>query len=496
MVVGPSMPARVPPPNIVVFVVDDMGWQDTSVPFWREASPFNRRYRTPAMERLAREGLKFTSAYAACPVCTPTRASIMTGLWPARTGITNWTLRTDRDTGGTHPTLLSPEWNRAGLSNTRQTPRAWCAPTLPALLRERGYRTIHVGKAHWGAIGTPGADPRNLGFDVNIGGHAAGGPGSYLGEEGYGAKLDKDHVWDVPGLDKYHGSTTFLSEALTIEANREIDRAVADGKPFFLHLAHYAVHVPFAPDPRFYDRYRKAGLDHTEAMYAALVEGMDASLGSILANLDRHGIADNTAVIFVSDNGGLSAHGRGGEPHTHNAPLRSGKGSAYEGGIRPPMLVRWPGHAVAGSVCDAPVITNDIFATVLRIAGTPSNRSAGVPPATSSDGMDLTPVLADPSKPVRARALFWHYPHVWGVAGPGIAPFSAVRKGAWKLVYFHADGRRELYNVVEDIGETRDLSADHPAIVLDLSRTLARHLRSVKAQMPVIKATGKAVSLP
>ncbi len=490
MLVGGSPQNPAQPLNIITFVVDDMGWQDTSVPFWRQMTDFNRRYRTPGMERLAREGVKFTHAYAACAVCTPTRVSIMTGLWPARTGITNWTLRTDRDTSGTHSELNTPDWNLAGLSNTPDTPRAWCAPTLPQLLRERGYRTIHVGKAHFGAVGTPGADPRNLGFDVNIGGHAAGGPGSYLGEEGYGARLNKDHVWDVPGLEKYHGSETFLTEALTIEANRQIDLAVAEGKPFYLNMAHYAVHVPFAPDPRFYGRYRQSGLDHTEAMYAALIEGMDASLVAILDNLDRHGIAEKTVVIFISDNGGLSAHGRSGEPHTHNLPLKSGKGSAYEGGVRVPMIVRWPGRAPAGSVCAAPVVTNDLFPTILRMSGMRTDR---IP---RSDGKDLTRLLETPGRPQPERALYWHYPHVWGAPGPGIEPYSAVRKGEWKLIYFHADRRKELYNLAQDIGETRNLAATSPSLVASLSRSLASHLRRVRARMPVVKATGEPVPLP
>jgi len=484
------MPAKEPPPNIITFIVDDMGWQDTSVPFRKEPTPFNRRYRTPGMERLAREGTLFTDAYAACPVCTPSRVSIMTGLWPARTRITNWTLYADRDTSGTHPTLTLPVWNMAGLSNTPDTPRAYCAPPLPNLLRKRGYRTIHVGKAHFGAVGTPGADPRNLGFEVNIAGHAGGAPGSYLAEEKYGAALAKDHVWDVPGLEKYYGTGTFLTEALTIEANREIDRAVADGKPFYLNMAHYAVHVPFAPDRRFYPRYREAGLDTTEAMYAALIEGMDDSLVSILNNLDRHGIADNTVVIFISDNGGLSAHGRGGVPHTHNAPLRSGKGSAYEGGIRVPMIVRWSGHVKAGGVCRTPVITNDLFPTVLGMAGAPAKE---IPPC---DGRDLRPLLADPAHGARPRALYWHYPHVWGADGPGIAPFSAIRSGSWKLIYYHADRRKELFNLESDIGETHDLSKDRPDLTRSLSRLLGRHLRSVGAQMPVEKTTGKQVPWP
>lgn len=230
-----------------------------------------------------------------------------------------------------------------------------------------------MGKAHFGAVGAPGADPRNLGFDVNIGGHAAGGPGSYLGTQNFLAKSaawrNADRVWDVPGLEAYHGKGVFLTEALTIEANKAVDQAVADGRTFFLYMAHYAVHVPFAPDERFYQKYKDAGLDDTEAMYAALVEGMDKSLGDILANIQRHGLADNTIVLFMSDNGGLSAHGRGGTPHTHNRPLSSGKGSAREGGVRVPMIVKWPGVSQPGSRSDQYVMIEDFFPTILEMAG-------------------------------------------------------------------------------------------------------------------------------
>jgi arylsulfatase A-like enzyme len=488
---GDAAPERAKP-NIILFVVDDMGWQDTSVPFYSRRTPFNDRYRTPNMERLAAQGMKFTDYYAAGPVCTPTRVSMMTGWNPARTRVTNWTLRRDADTSGPHAALTLPDWNVNGLSSTPETPRACFAPALPAILRANGYRTIHVGKAHFGALGTPGEDPHNLGFDINIAGHAAGAPGSYLAEEGYGKFLNKDHVWDVPGLDKYYRRKTFLTEALTIEANREIDRAAAEGKPFFMNMAHYAVHVPFAADDRFFQKYLDAGLDRTEAMYAALIEGMDFSLGKIMDNLERHGIADNTILLFVSDNGGLSAHGRGGEKNTHNAPLKSGKGSAYEGGIRVPLLVKWPGVVRPGSVCHAPVISDDLFATILNMAEVPDAGKY----VRSGDGVDLAPLLRQTGNMKKDRALLWHYPHVWGAEGPGIAPFSAVRVGDWKLIYFHADRRCELYNLAEDIGENHNLAAAQPDRVKRLAGVLRRRLKETGAQMPVEKATGQPVPLP
>ncbi len=479
-------------PNIVLFLVDDMGWQDTSVPFHTERTPFNERYRTPHMERLAAAGMKFTQAYASC-VCSPTRVSLMTGLNTARHRVTNWTLRKNGANDAKHPTLRMPAWNVNGLSTTPDTPRAVCTPPLPRRLRAVGYRTIHVGKAHFGAIDTPGADPRNLGFDVNVAGHAAGGPGSYLGTQNFSAAWRKgSRVWDVPGLEKYHGKDVFLTEALTREANRAVDRAVADGVPFFLYMAHYAVHVPFAPDPRFYPRYRDAGLCHTEAMYAALVEGMDKSLGDILANVERHGLSDRTVVLFMSDNGGLSAHGRGGKPHTHNAPLSSGKGSAHEGGIRVPMIVKWPGVTPPGSVCHQPVIIEDFYPTVLELAGVSDVEHL----TPKIDGVSFADLLRQPNRPRAERALYWHFPNHWGPKGPGIGPHSTIREGDWKLIYYHADRRYELFNLADDLGERRSLARERPEIVRRLAGRLGDYLLEVKAQMPVEKRTGKPVPLP
>jgi arylsulfatase A-like enzyme len=479
-------------PNIVVFLVDDMGWQDTSVPFHSEPTPWNKRYHAPNMERLAAAGMKFTQAYSCC-VCSPTRVSLMTGLSAARHRVTNWVLRKDTSTDGRHPTLDPPAWNVNGLSPVAGIPRTVHAVALPALLKQAGYRTIHVGKAHFGAVGTPGADPRNLGFDVNIAGHACGGPGSYLGTENFSDRGGKgNRVWDVPGLDQYHGKDIFLTEALTIEANKAVDKAVADGKPFFLYLAHYAVHVPFARDRRFYQKYKTAGLDHTEAMYAALVEGMDKSLGDILANVARHGLADNTIVVFMSDNGGLSVHGRGGEPNTHNTPLSSGKGSAREGGIRVPMIVKWPGVAKPGSQCRQYVIIEDFFPTILEMAGVTGYKQIG----GAIDGVSFVPLLKGSNTLSKDRPLFWHYPNCWGPTGPGIGPSSTIRRGDWKLIYYHASQSYELFNLAADLGEKEDMATKEPTIRQRLAAELGRFLTSVHAQMPRQRTGGKTVPLP
>ena len=479
-------------PNIFFFLVDDMGWQDTSVPFHTSRTPFNDRYRTPNMERLASGGMKFTQAYA-CSVCSPTRVSWMTGMNAARHRVTNWTLQRNTSTDRPHETLEFPQWNVNGISLEPGVERTVHARTAPEFLREAGYRTIHIGKAHFGAVDTPGSDPLNLGFDLNVGGHAAGGPGSYLGTQEFSADWrGGGRVWDVPGLDKYHGEDIFLTEALTIEANHLIDRAVADEAPFFLYMSHYAVHVPFADDSRFIQRYLDAALDHTEAQYAALVEGMDKSLGDILDNLERHGIADNTVVVFMSDNGGLSAHGRGGEPHTHNKPLSSGKGSAHEGGTRVPLIANWRGVTRPGTTCETPVIIEDLFPTLLDIGGVGEVEQVG----GAVDGVGFTPLLRREETPASERALFWHYPNNWGPSGPGIGASSSVRRGDWKLIYYHADRSYELFNLAGDLGEEHNLAATEPARVHDLAEQLRAHLTAVDAQMPTDKAAGEAVPLP
>jgi arylsulfatase A-like enzyme len=230
-------------------------------------------------------------------------------------------------------------------------------------------------------------------------------------------------------------------------------------------------------------------------MYAAIVEGMDKSLGDILANLKRHGLTDNTVFLFMSDNGGLSAHGRGGTANTHNKPLSSGKGSAHEGGVRVPMIVDWPGVTKSGSVCHFPVIIEDFFPTILDIAGVgPVEQIGG-----KIDGRSFAPLLKGHTQLNPDRSFFWHYPNNWGPGGPGIGATSTIRKGGWKLIYYHDPGRKvryELFNLIDDLGETKNLALENPGIRSKLARELANYLREAAATMPIIKASGQSVPLP
>ena len=481
-----------PAPNIIVFLVDDMGWQDTSVPFWNKKTEFNDRYRTPNMERLANEGMKFTQAYATS-VCSPTRVSLMTGMNAARHQVTNWTLRKDQlqPMETNHKTLEFPRWNVNGMSPIPGDSNAVFATPLPQLLKDVGYYTIHSGKAHLGAIGTPGEDPRNLGFDVNIAGHAAGAPESYYGTKNFGNGIEGKKIWAVPGLEKYHGKDIFLTEAITLEAIKAMDTAVQKKKPFFLYMSHYAVHTPIMGDDRFVQEYYDKGLDSTEAKYASMVEGMDKSLGDIMDYVEQKNITDNTIILFMSDNGGLSAVARGGEKHTHNKPLASGKGSIYEGGIREPMLVKWPGKIKSKAVTDDYVIIEDFFPTVLQMAGI--NNPKTVQPI---DGISFLPILKGKNIITDERPIFWHYPNEWGPSGPGIGAASAIRSGDWKLIYFYESQKIELFNLNEDIGETKNLENQYPEKVEELATILTNHLKKVNAQIPLDKLTKKPIPYP
>lgn len=480
------------PPNIVLFLVDDMGWQDTSVPFWTERTPFNDRYHTPNMERLAAEGMKFTQAYAP-HVCSPSRISLMTGMNAARHRVTNWTLKKDslQPMEKNHDSLEFPMWNVNGMSPFAGDSLAVHAMPLPQVLHDAGYYTVHSGKAHFGAIGTPGADPLNIGFDVNIAGHAAGAPASYLGTENFGNGEGQNEFAAVPGLEKYFGKPIFLTEAITQEALATLDSVVATSQPFFLYMSHYAVHTPIMADDRFVQKYYEKGLDSIEAKYASLIEGMDKSLGDIMDFIERKDIADNTIILFMSDNGGLSAHGRGGVPNTHNRPLASGKGSMYEGGIREPMLVKWPGKTAPGSTSNYQVIIEDFYPTIVEMAGIDSLKTI-----QKVDGQSFTSVLTGEKEYTGGRPLFWHYPNEWGVDGPGIGEASAVRMGDFKFIYFHASRKMELYNIASDIGESTNLIDEHPEKAKQLAKTLSDYLKKVDAQMPIDKATGEKVEYP
>ncbi|MDY7393978.1 sulfatase-like hydrolase/transferase [Aureibaculum sp. 2210JD6-5] len=479
-------------PNIVLFLVDDMGWQDTSVPFWDKRTPFNDLYQTPNMERLANEGMKFTQAYATA-VCSPTRISLMTGMNAAKHQVTNWTLRKDalQPMETNHKTLSFPKWNVNGLNPVSGDTNAVHATPLPKVLNDAGYYTIHSGKAHLGAIGTPGANPLNLGFDVNIAGHAAGAPASYYGLDNFGNGKKGREVWAVPGLEQYHGKDIYLSEAITLEALKAIDTAVQNKNPFFLYMSHYAVHTPIMGDNRFVQKYYDKGIDSTEAKYASMVEGMDKSLGDIMDYLEEKNIAENTIILFMSDNGGLSAVARGGEKHTHNKPLRSGKGSAYEGGIREPMLVKWPGKVKEKSVTNDYVIIEDFYPTILEMAGIENQKTV-----QKVDGQSFVSQLLGEKSNSEERPLFWHYPNFWGASGPGIGSSSTIRLGDWKLIYFYENQKIELYNIAEDIGELNNLVEKNPEKAKELSIVLTNYLKESNAQIPKDKKTGKQIPYP
>ncbi|MBX3239269.1 MAG: sulfatase [Chitinophagaceae bacterium] len=480
-------------PNIIFFLVDDLGWNDLSLPISGNVTANNKKYHTPHIEQLAKEGIVFTDAYTA-PVCTPTRVSLITGVNAARHHVTNWTSpQKDRYTDAADEQFDPPEWNINGFSPEPGIAKTFVGTPLPAVLRDHGYFTIHVGKAHWGPRGTPSSSPNNVGFIVNIAGHAAGHPQSYLPEEEYGNIPGKGSFQSVPDLEPYYQTDVFLTDALTREALKAIEYPVSRKQPFFLNLGHYAVHTPIMGDKKYLQKYLDAGLDSVEARYASLVEGVDKSVGDILAYLKQKNIEKNTVFIFTSDNGGLSlAPPRGGESFTHNLPLRVGKGSVYEGGIRVPLIVKYDGVVKQGTVSKNYVIAEDIFPTLLEIAGI---RNAKV--IQKVDGKSFVPSLRNAAVTDTNRVLIWHYPNKWrNPDGPGINYHSALRKDNWKLVYNQRTGERYLYDLRQDIGETTDVSGKYPAVAKSLSALLGQTLAEYNALMPVDKKTGRQLAYP
>ncbi len=483
-------------PNIILFLVDDMGWQDTSVPFARDTTHYNRLFHTPNMERLAKRGVLFEEAYAA-PVSSPSRCSLLTGSNSVRHRVTNWTLQKDQAPDTQDSQFLPPEWNMNGISPVKGIAHTYYARPLPDIIRALGYRTILCGKAHFGAIGTPAADPLNLGFDINIAGHAAGGPATYLSNRRYGHdSLGKaTSLMSVPGLEKYWDSGTFLTEALNQEALHTLDSIKQiDNKPFFLYMSHYAVHVPFDRDSRYYEQYRAEGVGEKDAAYASLVAGMDKSLGDIMDWLERNGERDNTIIIFLSDNGGLAAssYWRDGAIHHHNAPLLSGKGSVYEGGVRVPMIVSYPKVTRPDTRTNARVIVEDLFPTLIEMAGgkVPQNLPQTV------DGVSFLPLLNRQIKTQNNRAFVWNYPHNWGLEGPGINFHTAIRQGKWKLIYSYRTGEAKLFDLSKDIGEEHDLSAQYPKELRRLKHLLGQQLRKMGGQRPIDKVSGQVCPWP
>ncbi|MCE5249696.1 sulfatase [bacterium] len=430
-------------PNFVFILIDDLGWKDLSC----YGSTF---YETPNIDRLAAQGMKFTDAYAACPVCSPTRASIMTGKYPARLHVTDWIK------GHVAPKakLRVPDWTMyLDLDEV----------TIAEALKPEGYVSASVGKWH---LGDEAYYPEKQGFDVNIAGYWAGQPPTYF------SPYTVDREWNnrIPTLEG--GSEgEYLTDRLTDEALKFIENA--KGRPFFLYLSHYAVHTPIEGKERLIEKYKakvKPGQDQNNPVYAAMIESVDESVGHVLNKLDELGIADNTIVIFMSDNGGLS--GIGDWNHiTSNAPLREGKGTPYEGGVREPMIVRWPGAVRPGSTCSVPVSSIDFYPTMLEMAG------IGVVSGRTVDGVSLVPLL-EQTGPIRREALYWHYPHYHITT-----PFGSVRTGEFKLIEFYEDGRLELYNLRDDIGEQHDLVNEMPDKSRELKTMLDDWRSAVGAQM-------------
>jgi arylsulfatase A-like enzyme len=387
-----------------------VGYQDTSVPFYKEKTPLNSKYHNPNMERLAAMGVKFTQAYANS-VCTPSRVSLHTGMNAARHRVTNWTnFMENIPKDVKYPNIKLPEWNYNGLSNVPDTPHTVYATPLPQLLKDNDYYTIHTGKGHFASYPTVGSNPKNLGFEVNIAGLAVGGPKSYLGTENFGNDVKGGYTLRaVPSLEQYHGKDIFLTEALTLEAKKALDTARNLQKPFFLYMSQYALHAKYKPDNRFYLQYIKEGLSKEEAEYASLLQGMDKSLGDLMDYLEKYKITKNTIIMFMSDNGGLTlTPPRGGEPFTHNLPLKAGKGSVYEGGIREPMIVYWPGVTKPNTTNNQYLLIDDFFPTILQMAGINDYKTI-----QEVDGKSLVPFLKNPSLRDTSRALIWHFPNYW-----------------------------------------------------------------------------------
>lgn len=451
-------PAR---PNVVLINVDDLGWTDAAC-FGSEW------YETPNIDRLASRGVRFTQAYAACAVCSPSRAAIMTGRYPARIGITDW-IRAGfqlHEMGMTFPADKQNPSGYEGRSNRRMlTPRnpLWMEleeVTIAEALEQAGYVSAHIGKWH---LGYDGWYPEHQGFDVNIGGCDKGQPPTYFDpyySERYGAG-------DIPTLDPRREGE-YLTDREADEACRFI-REHRD-QPFFLHMAHYAVHTPLEAPPELVAKYeaKPSPAGQANPVYAAMVERVDRATGRILDTLDELDLSDKTLVIFTSDNGGLAPYA------TDNAPLRSGKGYPYEGGIRVPQIMSWPGVITPGSENVSPVSSIDIFPTICSAAG------VALPTDRAIDGENLMPVLSEKGS-VQRDALFWHFPHY---RGDDVVPYSIVRSGSWKLIKRYDGSAFELFNLEDDLGETRDLSEHMPDKVQELDVALQSWLETVGAKLP------------
>jgi arylsulfatase A-like enzyme len=418
--------------NFVFFLIDDMGWMDLAC----QGSKF---YETPNIDLLASQGMRFTNAYAACPVCSPTRASIMTGRYPARLHVTDWI------PGHNQPNakLRIPDW-------TKHLPPEEI--TIAEALKPAGYASASIGKWH---LGGPEYWPDKQGFDLNFAGTDQGQPPSYFAPY---------RIKTIPSAP----DGEYLTDRLAEEACRFIE--ASKDRPFFLYLPHYAVHSPLMAKKEMIEKFKakaNPASGQKNATYAAMIQSVDESVGKVCAKLDELGLADRTVVIFMSDNGGVAGT-------TSNAPLRGGKGTLYEGGVREPLIVRWPGVVKAGSTSDEVVISIDFFPTILEMAGV----APSADPRHALDGVSFVAVLKQAGKLAR-EAVYWHYPHYHNTTPGGI-----IRAGDWKLIEYFEDGRVELYNLREDLSETKDLAAASPEKTAELRKKLADWRTAVGAQMP------------
>ena len=470
-------------PNIVLFLVDDMGLMDTSLPFLCNEKgmavrhPLNDWYRTPNMERMARQGIRFSTFYAQS-VSSPSRTSILTGQNAARHRTTNWinAESNNRDSYG------PPAWNWKGISKK--------TPTLPRVLQKAGYKTIQIGKAHFAPIGGETENPVNAGFDVSIAGSAIGHPGSYYGEHGYGhIKGQKKRA--VPGLEKYHRTNTFLSDALTFEAIEQIDKAVEEQKPFFLYMGHYAVHTPFETDPRFIGHYTDPRMSDKAKAFATLIEGMDKSLGDLMDHLEQLDIAEQTLIIFLGDNGSDAPLGDE-KGYTSSAPLRGKKGSEYEGGVRVPFIACWgkpdgrnPWQKRlpirAGAIQQQMGTVMDLYPTLTALAGTQA------PKGYTLDGFDLATQLTGERNGQRTEQFLMHFPHQHRGSY-----FTTYRDGDWKLIYYYNPEMPqwpvcELYNLKKDPIEVHNLSTTEPDKLKEMVKAMAARMEAEGALYPIDK---------
>ena len=440
------------PPNIVFILIDDMGWADGGC----FGSKF---YQTPNMNRLASQSMRFTQAYAACAVCSPTRAAIMTGKYPARLHLTDWipgegTPKQSR--------FRVPQWEK-------QLPLEEI--TIAESLKVFGFTSAAMGKWH---LGGPNFYPEHQGFDINIAGGDIGHPASYFWPYG---KPKQSHR--IPMLaEKGGGPGEYLTDRLTTEALNFIESHRSG--PFFLYLAHYAVHAPLMGKESLIEQASEhAGANgQSNTVYAAMIQSVEESVGRVLDKLEELHIAENTIVVFTSDNGGAVHFGK--PPATSNSPLRLGKGYAYEGGLRVPLLVKAPRVTTPGSVCSYPVISMDLFPTLLELIGGPPSASQ-----SAVDGISLVPLLRG-RKSVPRHELFWHYPHYWNGQGAlPVTPYSVARIDDWKLIRFYETDREELYNLAQDPSESHDLAATNANKRRQLATRLDAWLREINAQMPV-----------